>query len=446
MKEMYFQSFSHSESLQNVPIPISVWYRINSEFPRSIVSLENFQVLCVIWSKMNGSFHWRRHEQSSYQPILMICYLQVMIVLLCVHLPHQFPGTWARRLIPVFLIPGCVIWVFSCRLTWENSIGSRLVFLISFLILIWTPICFSSAFPWLAGSLRSFGGFFLASNGLCSTRFMGLDFDIAGLVGSGFAIGEPSLDVASCLFFAMAALCFLIGSESKLLKWLQENIEKFKMLNKRRRWFHSWRVKLPLVSMSTSWFSVSTYLVWIFRPKLTLSNNQSRATLWVLDTCLTVGLSPLMIILITASSSSRMYNWDSPWEECVFSPRLVIDQHLGCSFLHLCFQRLSWLVFWFWFCYANGLLSRTSCLELIYHGDKLITNRTFSFWPPIPAQNNRDLAKDTTLRWSACFQHAAWPEAVPCYLCSSDEQCAHIRTLPCGIPWICRPRTKRWFK
>ena len=36
--------------------------------------------------------------------------------------------------------------------------------------------------------------------------------------------------------------------------------------------------------------------------------NQSRATLWVLETCLIVGLLPFMIILITASLSSNTYN------------------------------------------------------------------------------------------------------------------------------------------
>ena len=35
------------------------------------------------------------------------------------------------------------------------------------------------------------------------------------------------------------------------------------------------------------------------------SVKQPRATLWVLDTCLIVGLLPLMIILITASLSSK---------------------------------------------------------------------------------------------------------------------------------------------
>ena len=53
---------------------------------------------------------------------------------------------------------------------------------------------------------------------------------------------------------------------------------------------------------------VSTYLIWILESRLILSNNQSRATLWVLDTCLIVGLQPLMIILITNSSSSNLYS------------------------------------------------------------------------------------------------------------------------------------------
>ena len=87
---------------------------------------------------------------------------------------------------------------------------------------------------------------------------------------------------------------------------------------KRRRWSHSSRVKLPLVDMSASWFLVSTCLIWILGSKLVLSKNQSIATLWILDTCLIVGLLPLMIILITALLSSKMYNWDSLWEEFAF--------------------------------------------------------------------------------------------------------------------------------
>ena len=39
-------------------------------------------------------------------------------------------------------------------------------------------------------------------------------------------------------------------------------------------------------------FSVSAYLIRIWVSKLILSNNQSNATLWVLETCLIVGLLP----------------------------------------------------------------------------------------------------------------------------------------------------------
>ena len=39
--------------------------------------------------------------------------------------------------------------------------------------------------------------------------------------------------------------------------------------------------------------------------ELILSNNQSKATLWVLNTCLSVGLQPFIIILITASLSFK---------------------------------------------------------------------------------------------------------------------------------------------
>ena len=90
------------------------------------------------------------------------------------------------------------------------------------------------------------------------------------------------------------------------------------LVNKHKRWFHSSRVKLPLVSMSASWFLVSMYLIWILGSKLILSNNQSGATLWVLETCLIVGLLPLMIILITASLSSNINNKASWWEDLTF--------------------------------------------------------------------------------------------------------------------------------
>ena len=72
------------------------------------------------------------------------------------------------------------------------------------------------------------------------------------------------------------------------------------MLNNWRRLFHSSRVKLSLYKMSANWCLVSMYQFWILVSRIILSNNQSRATLWVLDTCLIVGLPPLIIISITA--------------------------------------------------------------------------------------------------------------------------------------------------
>ncbi len=54
----------------------------------------------------------------------------------------------------------------------------------------------------------------------------------------------------------------------------------------------------------------------VLESRLIRSNNQSRATLWVLDTCLIVGLDPSIIRLITASLSSNTYNkasWREDW-------------------------------------------------------------------------------------------------------------------------------------
>ena len=72
------------------------------------------------------------------------------------------------------------------------------------------------------------------------------------------------------------------------------------------------------VNKSASRFLVSTNLIWILGSKLTLSNNLSNATLWV------IGLRPLMIIWITAALSSKMYNCASHGEEVAF---VVTVQH-----------------------------------------------------------------------------------------------------------------------
>ena len=56
---------------------------------------------------------------------------------------------------------------------------------------------------------------------------------------------------------------------------------------------------------------------------LILSNNQSRATLWVRETCLIVGLRPLIIILITASLSSKTDNIALESESVVFGGNVI---------------------------------------------------------------------------------------------------------------------------
>ena len=121
-------------------------------------------------------------------------------------------------------------------------------------------------------------------------------------------VGLDFATVSFSLIFLSQFLFDMVFPFSIERKWLREHMEKFMMFNKRSRLSHSSRVKPPLVNMSASWFLVSTYLIWILGSKLILSDNQSDATLWVLDTCLIIGLRPLMIILITASLSSKMYN------------------------------------------------------------------------------------------------------------------------------------------
>ena len=115
--------------------------------------------------------------------------------------------------------------------------------------------------------------------------------------------------------------------------------------------------------MSASWFLVSMYLIWILGSRLLRSNNQSRATLWVLGTCLIVGLLPFMIILITASLSSNTYNKTSWREELTFEGNKInivqiIDHSLRLlSFLN-CVR-----------CWTNFTCVRTQSLPVLCHSD-----------------------------------------------------------------------------
>ena len=136
--------------------------------------------------------------------------------------------------------------------------------------------------------------------------FLSSQFDVIHTIISGFpGLPDAVEDSAAGALSLLRAIRFIIGldfavtlsspepflrsfditsEQSAELKWL--------MLNKHKRLFHSSRVKFPLVSMSASWLLVSRYLIWILWSQLLRSNNQSRATLWVLETCLIVGLLP----------------------------------------------------------------------------------------------------------------------------------------------------------
>ena len=106
-----------------------------------------------------------------------------------------------------------------------------------------------------------------------------------------------------------SCIVFAIVEQLIKLKFLAQQVElKWMILNKWRRLFHSSGVKFPFVNMSASWCEVSMWRVWILGSKLSLSNDQSRATLWVRETCLSVGLQPLIIISITGSLSSQTNN------------------------------------------------------------------------------------------------------------------------------------------
>ena len=94
------------------------------------------------------------------------------------------------------------------------------------------------------------------------------------------------------------------------------------------------------------------------------ANNRSVATLWVLGTCLRAGLIHLMVILITASSSSKMYNIALLWEGFTFEETKSTLYNSECFWgswvLHCVFRWFTGfsvlcLNFCFWF--AFGLSS-----------------------------------------------------------------------------------------
>ena len=114
-------------------------------------------------------------------------------------------------------------------------------------------------------------------------------FDFATILSSPFC---------SCILIAI-----VFGQLAELKFWAQQRAEMADV-KQIKKIGHVWNY-LRSICLQVGCL-VSTHLTWILGSRLILSNNQSRATLWVLDTCLIVGLRPLMIIIITASLSSEM--------------------------------------------------------------------------------------------------------------------------------------------
>ena len=131
------------------------------------------------------------------------------------------------------------------------------------------------------------------------------DFAVEELVETGkarFNVGFDFVTILSSLFLFLHLLRHLFGAAGQAE--IQRAAKKAEMADVKQM-----KKSVPLITCeSASWCSVSTYLIWIFASRLIQSSNQSRATLWVLDTCLIVGHLPLTIILISASLSWNTYN------------------------------------------------------------------------------------------------------------------------------------------
>ena len=126
---------------------------------------------------------------------------------------------------------------------------------------------------------------------LCAVEDLATVFETRFIVGVDFATILSSLVTRGILFEIP------LGQLPEL-KWL--------MLNKHKdgSTHHVWTCSLPVCLRVGSWCR----RIWFgfLGPGWFCQINPSSATLWVRDTCLIVWLLPLMIILITASLSSKM--------------------------------------------------------------------------------------------------------------------------------------------
>ena len=160
-------------------------------------------------------------------------------------------------------------------------------------------------FTGLTGYPKSWGGFTHALHGLCDTRLMGIAF--ARIVGFCCAIGDPSFEVVS--------LCFPTGSEGKLLKWLQEHIEKLIDVEQRKN-------MVRLITRETPYGSAcqrvgcwcATHSIWILGIQADSVERPMKRRFC--SFCDTDGLHSCTSAFDNHqddkwSLSSKIYNWDS---------------------------------------------------------------------------------------------------------------------------------------
>ena len=163
---------------------------------------------------------------------------------------------------------------------------------LEFLLVLLAGFPAAMSFPRSEDVIRFFADEELA--GTNEDKFIAVGLDVATLLSSPFC---------SCTVFAI----FL--EQVIKLEFLVQQVElKWLILNRWRRLFPLITCEIPFgqnVFDLTICVNVSNLNL---GSRLILSNNQSSATLWVLDTCLIGWLLPLIIICITASLSSNTYN------------------------------------------------------------------------------------------------------------------------------------------
>ena len=161
---------------------------------------------------------------------------------------------------------------------------------------------------------------------------------------------------------------------------------------------HSLRVKFCFARVSASWFSDSTYLMLIFGSRLILSNSQSKAIRWVLDTCLIVGLLSLMIIFILASYNCDSFSESNAFERIIkfwwihvliqylFNLGCTLDFYTGFPCAHLD---------WFWYMWVVPITSSTK------------SHKSSEDEPSIRKPASNEMISDSVELWNTdvCFLH-----------------------------------------